>query len=274
MLFDPKNYEYTKDWFLKSEIRTAIIKHFPPMGDDYKILEIGCFEGLSTCFFADDYLHGYHSKLICVDPFTTDDKTTPVTNETYKMFCRNIAKNPNPRHQARNGEVSVYVQTSDDYFNSSLICDFHFIYIDGSHEIQQIYRDMTNSLKRLRYDGIMWMDDYLGGSDGNRDIKNIMDKFVEEHKSELEIIHSGYQLGIKRILPKLSLARYHKCGGCGDGFPCVKVDEKCECKYWVKNIHPRMDNGKVHMFCDKKCLFNFVDLNYPDDIYDTRDYER
>jgi hypothetical protein len=42
----------------------------------------------------------------------------------------------------------------------------------------------------------MWMDDY-GGGDGIQ-IKNTMDSFLEKYKDQYDLIHTGYQLAIKK----------------------------------------------------------------------------
>jgi hypothetical protein len=42
----------------------------------------------------------------------------------------------------------------------------------------------------------MWMDDYCGG-DGVQ-IKNVMDIFLEKYNEKYELIHSGYQLAIRK----------------------------------------------------------------------------
>ena len=50
-----EKYRYSKEWFLVSEIREKLLNCI----DEYEkntILEIGCFEGLSSVFFADNLL--------------------------------------------------------------------------------------------------------------------------------------------------------------------------------------------------------------------------
>lgn len=74
---------------------------------------------------------------------------------------------------------------------------FNFVYIDGCHEPDFIERDMENGFKVVRKNGIMWMDDYMGGKGGV--IKNTMDKFLEKHEGEYECIHRGYQLAVRKI---------------------------------------------------------------------------
>lgn len=49
-----------------------------------------------------------------------------------------------------------------------------------------IYKDMENSFDVLENNGIMWMDDYLGGHDNL--IKNTMDKFLDKYNGKYKII--------------------------------------------------------------------------------------
>jgi len=47
------------------------------------MLEIGCFEGLSSVFFADNFLNNPDSRLTSVDPFLNID------NNDHKNFLQN-----------------------------------------------------------------------------------------------------------------------------------------------------------------------------------------
>ena len=92
-------------------------------------------------------------------------------------------------------KITIHKITSDKFFENNSKT-YNFIYIDGSHEIDFIKRDMENSFNCLEKNGIMWMDDYLGG-DGIQ-IKNTMDIFLEKNKGQYELIYKGYQLAIKK----------------------------------------------------------------------------
>lgn len=86
---------------------------------------------------------------------------------------------------------------SDEFFSTGGgFAKYTFIYVDGCHEPEWVRRDLINSFAVLETGGIMWMDDYLG-ADG-RSIKNVMDSFLEERRASLELLHSGYQLAIRK----------------------------------------------------------------------------
>jgi predicted O-methyltransferase YrrM len=63
-----EKYKYSQIWFLGSEIKNSL-GNFLDKSKENKILEIGSFEGLSSVFFADNFLDNINSNLTCVDPF-------------------------------------------------------------------------------------------------------------------------------------------------------------------------------------------------------------
>ena len=185
------NYKYSQNWFLGSEIRYLLF-NFLDKTKENKILEIGCFEGLSSVFFADNFLDNSNSSLTCVDPFLT------INNNDHKQFLQNNEEmnfDFNISICKRSDRITINKITSDIFFENNNQT-YNFIYIDGCHEPDFIKKDMENSFKFLEKNGIMWMDDY-GGGDGIQ-IKNTMNTFLEKYKGQYELIHKGYQLAIKK----------------------------------------------------------------------------
>ena len=186
------NYRYTKQWFLNSEIK-QFLDSYLNKNTENRILEIGCYEGLSSVFFADNFLNNSNSQLICVDPFLN------IENNDHKQFLMSNEENNfdyNISICKNNNKITIKKITSDSFFTTNKNT-FNFIYIDGCHEPEFIKRDMENSFNILESNGIMWMDDY-GGGDGIQ-IKSTMNAFLEKYKGLYSIIHKGYQLAIKKI---------------------------------------------------------------------------
>lgn len=184
-------YKYSKTWFLNSEIKQKLLSIIDVTTKN-SILEIGCYEGLSSVFFADNLLNNPESSMLCVDPFMTvsnNDHASLLTNKEEENFDYNI------KHCKNSEKIIVYKITSDEFFKNNTNT-YNFIYIDGCHESDYILRDMENSYKVLDKGGIMWMDDY-GGGDGIQ-IKNTMNVFLNKYKDTYSLIHSGYQLAIKK----------------------------------------------------------------------------
>jgi predicted O-methyltransferase YrrM len=188
-----EKYRYSKEWFLVSEIREKLLNCL----DEYEkntILEIGCFEGLSSVFFADNLLNHTDSTLTCVDPFLNIDNNDHgeyLSNNEEANFDYNIqaCKFPN--------KIEINKITSDEFFKLNTKT-FNLIYIDGCHECDFIIRDMENSFKILEKGGIMWMDDYRGG-DGIK-IRETIDAVLEKYKGQYILLFSGYQLAIRKIV--------------------------------------------------------------------------
>jgi beta-1,4-mannosyl-glycoprotein beta-1,4-N-acetylglucosaminyltransferase len=186
-------YRYTKDytWFLRSEIKKKII-YFMDKSKENNILEIGCFEGLSSVFFADNLLDHKKSLLTCVDPFLS------INNNDHKELLKSNQEENfdyNIKICKNSDKILVKKITSDIFFENNNKM-YNFIYIDGCHEPNFIKRDMENSFKFLINDGIMWMDDYRGGDGFN--IMNTMNSFLEEYNGHYDVIHTGYQLAIRK----------------------------------------------------------------------------
>ena len=62
---------------------------------------------------------------------------------------------------------------------------------------ENIKHDFSESIKCCKYNGIIWMDDYLGGN--NHDIKNCIDEMYNNYKDNLQIIHIGYQIAFRML---------------------------------------------------------------------------
>ena len=185
------NYKYSQEWFLGSEINNCLFQ-FLDKSKENKILEIGCFEGLSSVFFADNFLDNPTSRLTCVDPFLTinnNDHTEFLQNNEEMNFDFNISICKN------SDRITINKIISDKFFENNNQT-YNFIYIDGCHEPDFIKRDMENSFNVLEKNGIMWMDDY-GGGDGIQ-IKKTMDVSLDKYRGQYEVIHRGYQLAIQK----------------------------------------------------------------------------
>lgn len=177
------NFPKSQNWFTYSELYKHILSVLDK-NESINILEIGSYEGCSSCYFSDMLLDNENSSLICVDPFDLNDEVTPVDEQTKTIFYSNIEKSSNF------GKVKIYETYSDDFYklyNGKL---FDFIYIDGAHTDVQIKKDLENCFNLLKPTGIMWMDDY------NNNWKQTFDNWIIDNFDSLEVIHSGYQLAI------------------------------------------------------------------------------
>lgn len=143
-------YKFTTQWFDVSELKQNINKYINP-NDINTFLEIGSFEGASACFISDNFLDAEGSTLVCVDPFDVSDSTSPVYSTIRDVFVSNITNSKNWN------KIRVRQMFSNDFFKNNTKT-FTFIYIDGSHILEDIKQDFINSLSIIKTGGI-----YLDG---------------------------------------------------------------------------------------------------------------
>jgi len=109
------SYKYTHGWFLVSELKQKIC-HYIDNSKENHILEIGCYEGLSSVFFADNLLDNPKSTLTYVDPFLNID------NNDHKNFLANNEEqtfNKNISICRNSDKISVHKITSDAFLKTT-----------------------------------------------------------------------------------------------------------------------------------------------------------
>ena len=191
-----KYYKFTQYWFHDNIALKNELHNYVNINQKLNILEIGNFEGLSACFFSDNYLDHDESKLYCVDPYyktgTVSGITTKCIDEnTENIFIENLNKIKNQH------KVTKKKMTSDEFFENNDII-FDIIYLDGCHEPHYIKRDIDNAFKFSKKDSIIWMDDYGGNTTDAGPIKNHIDIILwKDYYNKFKILYEGYQLGIQ-----------------------------------------------------------------------------
>ena len=175
--------------------------------DNLQFLEIGSAEGRSTNYFIDNYLQGDNSKITCIDPWILLSEA--VEQENYKVednWC--VPENEqyfyeNTKHNKH--KIIVYKGFSKNILPTLQKNYYDFVYVDGDHSENAVYNDAIMSLKLLKQNGIMSFDDAQKnysdrvnvGPGGN--IKKGIDRFLDEHKNDIQILCYNYQTVIKKI---------------------------------------------------------------------------
>ena len=144
--------EFTQDWFVQyMEIWPAIFRNHGWNPDEPKsILEIGCFEGLATCWMLSNLLKHPDSKIVCIDTFEGGEEHLQAgvkMGQVRERFSRNVSK------CGRVDSVRVLEERSDEGLMRLLQEKqepFDFIYVDGSHMAFDVLGDLILSFKLLK----------------------------------------------------------------------------------------------------------------------------
>ena len=73
---------------------------------------------------------------------------------------------------------------------------FDFVYIDGDHSEEQVYKDAVNMFSKMKNNSIILFDDYLFNVNGVITQHGI-DKFLQEYNGKYELLFKDYQAAIK-----------------------------------------------------------------------------
>lgn len=178
------NYIFTNDWFKVSELCEKM-HLFVNTSSILEMLEIGSFEGQSTCFFLDKFCTNPASTLVAVDPFQDKNK---VVSQIYRTFLQNVSKS------SRLLQLKCIREFSDKFFAANKR-RFDFIYVDGSHEPMDVVNDVSCAIACAKKGGIVWIDDYILNPSITFAVDKAIGRAVDSHS--IEIIHQGKQLGLR-----------------------------------------------------------------------------
>lgn len=138
------NRKYTVDWtsFHIKNWENWLVDFINK--DNILALEIGCYEGRSSCWFCENILTGNNSKLTCVDDWST--------NKSEKIFDDNIRGLNINKIKGQSQFVLPLLITKKSKYN--------FIYLDGDHLASSVLKDLSFSWELLKSGGIIICDDY------------------------------------------------------------------------------------------------------------------
>ncbi len=206
------NYEFTNKWFegAAKGAWDALIPQINPT----RILEIGSYEGASTCYLIEKLAATRPIEIHCVDTWEGGIEHQEGGNVQTNMsaveqrFHHNI-QTANQRVEG-NARVSIHKGYSDAVLTQLLAQGmrdhFDFIYVDGSHQAPDVLCDAVLSFRLLRKGGVIAFDDYLWqetlpyGTDPIRCPKPAIDAFTNIYCRKVRIITAPlYQLYVQKI---------------------------------------------------------------------------
>ena len=180
------------DWF--SHKVPIFKKYFDNLNKDKikEILEIGSWEGRSSCFFLKYF---DKSILTCVDTWKGSEENFVDEDPNLKIVEKNFDYNIS---EYKNRIIKR--KTSSNIFFKDNKKKYDFIYIDGSHSYEDVLSDAKFGYDSLNYNSYMLFDDYDWKfyKDKKNPI-NAINLFLKTNKIKIKIIYVSSQVLIKKI---------------------------------------------------------------------------
>jgi SAM-dependent methyltransferase len=152
---------FTEDWF--SGYIPSWVEVFVHYGKPERVLEIGSFEGRSTCWL----LERTKARMTCVDTWEGSDEHTVSHKEgLFERFRENIEPWKD-RVTIMRGESGVMLR--------QIPCEeqYDFIYIDGSHRARDVLEDAVLAWRLLKPSGVLIFDDFNWTFNDDKDLTSL-----------------------------------------------------------------------------------------------------
>lgn len=204
-------FQFTNSWF---DIARNVWDQLIPSINPSKILEIGSFEGASTCYLIQKLAIQKSIEIHCVDTWAggiehqSGGMAEVNMNDVESRFTHNIKV---ATDSVPNQVNLIKHKGFSDFQLSKLLASgkdnyFDFIYVDGSHQAPDVLCDAILSFRLLKVGGVIAFDDYLWsedlpyGNDPIRSPKMAIDSFTNIYCRKMRIISAPlYQLYIEKI---------------------------------------------------------------------------
>lgn len=205
-------YQFTNTWF-HTTAKTTWDQLLPTLSPT-KILEVGSYEGASTCYLIDNLANTKSIEVHCVDSWEggiEHQQGGSAISDMGQVECRFLNNTKiaisNSIHEVNlhvhkgfsdKQLAKIYIEKEQSYFD--------LIYIDGSHQAPDVLCDAILGFKLLKKNGVIIFDDYLWqeqlsyGIDPIRSPKIAIDSFTNIFCRQIRIIQAPlYQLYIQKI---------------------------------------------------------------------------
>lgn len=183
--------DFHYNWFdpCKEPIARALAN---VVGTPLVALEIGSFEGYSTCWFFDNVLTHPESTLTCVDHFRGgSDQTELELGDLFKRFLTNTAEFAPKRHIILDDCWAVWPHLDPNRYD--------FVFVDGSHEKWDVLHDAVEAYRVTKPGGVIIFDDYHWKPELESRPQVAVDAFLGCFGSKVELLELGHCVIVRKI---------------------------------------------------------------------------
>jgi len=144
-------------------------------------LEIGSYQGFSACWFLDVILRHPTNYAYLIEKVVVPELNDNIKKIDFK------------------GELKIINDLSENVLKN-INQQFDIIYIDGDHTTPATLNNGNLCWPLLKENGVMIFDDYLwtNNPDEMKRPKNGIDLFLKNIDKKYQLLHSGYQIIIKK----------------------------------------------------------------------------
>jgi len=158
-------------------------------------VEIGAFEGKGSILIAERLCKNSESKLYCIDPlddeYVKGDDRLAFWNHACvgqkARFMNNTKAYPN---------IVLLEGVSDTMMPLLGDGSVDFVYIDGDHSPEQVYKDAIGMWSKMKKGGVILFDDYMFVANGLKTADGI-DRFLKEKEGSYTLLLKNWQLAIR-----------------------------------------------------------------------------
>ena len=189
--YDIKEKNFSNKWFLNN---FDIFNFFLPKEKNSKFdyLEVGCYEGLSSFFVLSKYKA---VNAILLDIWDMPNPNSKTLSHNFNSIEKAFDNNLSGFNFTKIKDDSVVAMRKLFKQNKS----FDFIYIDGSHNGEDILSDAIEAFKILKKEGLIFFDDFLQ-YDKDRALQSYdgIEKFLNLYSNYLKIEYFQNNLVVRK----------------------------------------------------------------------------
>lgn len=195
-----KKYE-SQDWH---SVHIPMWKeHLAPLLDGRRVngLEIGSYEGRSSCWILENMMKHPLSHLVCVDPWDgRHDIEGLKTVEARSLFQVNVDEWGDKVTALKMDSYQAFPLIQGRPQNLMIQNEFDFIYIDGCHEGITVLHDLLMSWRLLREGGFLVADDMRWhGKDIRISPRTAWSCFMAMDPPGLHLLHHHRQAIMRKV---------------------------------------------------------------------------
>lgn len=196
-----KGYQFTQDWFsfnipiLEQHLKRFINIH------TLNLIEIGSWEGRSSCWLIDNIMTHKSNKITCIDTFEGSIEHVQIykyensyIQSIEGRFDFNIVRTGVPE------KVQKIVGKSNEVMRTLPLSCYDIAYIDGSHIASDVLEDAVLVWQLVKVGGFIIFDDYFFSFTQNPDwnTKIGIDAFMMSFKDKFRVIHKAEQVILEK----------------------------------------------------------------------------